>query len=163
MPTTADVGRRAFLTRLVGGLGAVTAALVATPVLGFILAPLFRRVPTAWRTIGPVDQFTIGDTVNVTFQDASPLPWAGVTANTAAWLRRDGESEFTAFAVNCSHLGCPVRWVQGAKLFLCPCHGGAYYNDGRVAAGPPPRPLTRYEVRVRDGQVEIQTGPIPLA
>jgi menaquinol-cytochrome c reductase iron-sulfur subunit len=41
---------------------------------------------------------------------------------------------------------------------MCPCHGGVYYKDGSVAAGPPPRPLERYPVRVQDGQVEILVG-----
>jgi menaquinol-cytochrome c reductase iron-sulfur subunit len=114
--------------------------------------------------VGLVGSFTIGETVNVVFEDASPLPWAGVTARTAAWLRRDGERQFTAFTVHCTHLGCPVRWVADAQLFLCPCHGGVYYSDGTVSAGPPPRTLPQYPVRVNTttGQVEIQTSPIPI-
>jgi menaquinol-cytochrome c reductase iron-sulfur subunit len=110
-----------------------------------------------------VEGFALGKTVRVTLLDASPLPWAGVTARTGAWLRREGEQAFVAFAVNCSHLGCPVRWLPSAELFMCPCHGGVYYRDGAVAAGPPPRALARYPVRVRGGQVEILTGPIPTA
>jgi menaquinol-cytochrome c reductase iron-sulfur subunit len=98
----------------------------------------------------------------VEFTDPSPLPWSGITAKTAAWLRRVNESEFIAFSINCRHLGCPVRWVAGPRLFMCPCHGGVYYEDGSVAAGPPPEPLARYPVRVNKGQVEIETGPIPL-
>ena len=111
----------------------------------------------------PVDDFPIGSTVSVTFDDASPLPWSGVTARTAAWLRREDAASFTAFAVNCTHLGCPVRWFENAGLFLCPCHGGVFNRDGSVAAGPPPKPLTRYPVRVRGGRVEIQTAPTPIA
>ena len=91
------------------------------------------------------------------------MPWSGVSARTAAWLRRDSESAFTAFSLNCTHLGCPVRWFADSKLFLCPCHGGVYNADGSVAAGPPPKPLGRYPARVRDGQVEILTSPIPIA
>jgi menaquinol-cytochrome c reductase iron-sulfur subunit len=45
---------------------------------------------------------------------------------------------------------------------MCPCHGGVYYEDGTVAVGPPPAPLARYPVRVRDGEVEIQTRPIVI-
>ena len=55
-----------------------------------------------------------------------------------------------------------MRWVQEAKLFMCPCHGGVYYEDGEVAAGPPPEALARYDVRVVDGNVEIETAAIPL-
>jgi menaquinol-cytochrome c reductase iron-sulfur subunit len=101
--------------------------------------------------------------VQVQFEDASPLPWAGVTARTAAWLRRDDASGFTAFSVHCTHLGCPVRWFAEARLFLCPCHGGVYYDDGSVAGGPPPKALARYPTRVRDGMVQILTSPIPIA
>jgi menaquinol-cytochrome c reductase iron-sulfur subunit len=132
------------------------------PVLGFVLAPLVRPAPSRWRPVGSVDTFPIGQTVKVDFSDPSPLPWSGITARTAAWLRRVGENEFIAFSINCRHLGCPVRWVEGAKLFMCPCHGGVYYEDGSVAAGPPPEPLARYAVRVNAGQVEIETSPIPL-
>ena len=155
--------RRRFLSRVSIGLSAAAGAVVGLPVVGFLFAPLLRRTPRVWRAVGRVDQFAVGDTVAVTFEDASPLPWSGVTARTAAWLRRDGESAFTAFAVNCTHLGCPVRWVQSAELFLCPCHGGVFNGDGSVAAGPPPKPLTRYPVRVRSGEVEIQTAPTPIA
>ena len=152
-----EESRRQFLERVSIVLGGASAVLLAVPVVGFIVAPLFRKPPAAWRSVGKVGQFKIGETVAVTFQDASPLPWAGVTANNAAWLRRDTAEEFIAFAINCTHLGCPVRWLQKANLFMCPCHGGVYYSDGTVAAGPPPRPLTRYAVRVRNGEVELRT------
>jgi menaquinol-cytochrome c reductase iron-sulfur subunit len=85
-----------------------------------------------------------------------------VTARTAAWLRRESQDQFTAYSINCTHLGCPVRWLDDAHLFMCPCHGGVYYQDGTVAAGPPPRPLIKYPVRVHDGQVEIRTSPLPI-
>jgi menaquinol-cytochrome c reductase iron-sulfur subunit len=131
--------------------------------VGFLVSPLIRKAPRVWRPVGPVDRFKVGETVSVAFEDASPLPWAGVTARTAAWLRRDGADRFTAFSVHCTHLGCPVRWLAQANLFMCPCHGGVFYPDGRPAAGPPPRPLTRYAVRLRGGQVEIQPIPIRAA
>ena len=155
--------RRQFLTGLSLTLGGISAAIVAVPVIGAFVGPLLRRVPRVWRRVGNVESFEIGSTVEVTFEDASPLPWSGQTAQTAAWLRRESQEVFTAFSVNCTHLGCPVRWLPDANLFLCPCHGGAYYQDGRVAAGPPPRSLVRYEVRVRRGQVEVLTSPVPIS
>ena len=77
-------------------------------------------------------------------------------------MRRTGDQTFTAFAVNCTHLGCPVRWLQDAQLFMCPCHGGVYYGDGRVAGGPPPRPLFQYPVRVQGGEVQLLTQPLRI-
>jgi len=155
--------RRRWLARMSTALGALAAIAVATPVGGFILSPLWKRAPRIWRDVGAVNDFTVGSTVEVTFADSSPLPWAGVTARTAAWLRRMDATNFVAFAANCTHLGCPVRWLPQAQLFMCPCHGGVYDAAGRVTAGPPPRPLARYDVRVNNGRVEIRTMPLPTA
>lgn len=154
--------RRQFLSRLSIGLGGACAAIIGVPSVGFVVAPLFRRAPDAWRTVGTLRDFRIGDTVNVTFEDPSPLPWAGVTARAGAWLRRETEERFTAFSVHCTHLGCPVRWMPDARLFMCPCHGGVYYEDGSVAAGPPPHPLFRYDVRLLAENVQVKASAIPI-
>ena len=155
--------RRRVLARISIALGAVGAALMGIPLVGFIVAPLFRKAHRQWRKVGDKDQFKQGETVNVTLIDASPLPWAGVTSKAGAWLRREDGDKFVAFSVHCAHLGCPVRWLPDANLFMCPCHGGVYYADGSVAAGPPPHGLTQYPCRVApDGSVEIHTEPIPI-
>lgn len=154
--------RRVFLGWLSIALSALAAAIVGIPVIGFILGPLLATEKPQWRTVGQVSTFAIGQTVKVSFVDPSPMAWAGVTALTAAWLRRLDVERFEAFAINCAHLGCPVRWLAKAELFMCPCHGGVYYADGSVAAGPPPRGLFKYPVRVRDGQVEILASAVPI-
>jgi len=135
---------------------------MSVPIVAYLLSPLIHPVRNVWRDVGWVDDFKVGDTAQVAFQEPSPLPWAGQTAKTAMWLRRTGETGFTAFAVTCTHLGCPVSWQAQARLFLCPCHGGVYYADGRVAAGPPPRPLPQYDVRIQGGRVEIMTQPLAV-
>ncbi len=156
-----DGARRRFLSRVSVALGALAALLVGIPSGLFLLG--VRKAPREWRVVGPLAAFPIGTTTEVSFDDPSPLPWSGVSARTAAWLRRVSEDGFVAFSVHCTHLGCPVRWLPDAELFMCPCHGGVFYEDGRVASGPPPRSLTRYPVRVRAGAVEILTSPIPIA
>ncbi|MEJ2720123.1 MAG: Rieske (2Fe-2S) protein [bacterium] len=159
---TGGLNRRGFLSMISVAVGAVAAALVAAPITGFLLGPVFRKRTAQWRAVGAVDGFTRGDTVKVDFKDAEAKPWAGETGRTAAWLQRRADGDIVAFSLDCTHLGCPVRWEPGTQLFMCPCHGGVYYADGSVAGGPPPRPLTRYPVRVRNGQVEIRTEPLPI-
>ena len=156
------LSRRRFLNRLSLILSGLIGAVLSVPILAYLLSPLINRAPQVWRDLGHVDRYTIGETVHVAFDDPSPLPWAGQTARTSVWLRREGETRFTAFAVNCTHLACPVNWLRDARLFLCPCHGGVFYADGRVAGGPPPRPLARYEVRVANDQVQLLTRPAPI-
>ncbi|HTE85530.1 MAG TPA: Rieske (2Fe-2S) protein [Dehalococcoidia bacterium] len=154
--------RRELLTLASVAMGGIAGIIVAIPVVGALLAPLLRPQPPEWRQVGKIADFAIGTTTAVTFEDPSPLSWAGVASQTAAWLRRTSEDQFQAFSVNCTHLGCPVRWLSEAGLFMCPCHGGVFYGDGSPAAGPPQRALFLYPVRVRDGQVEIQSGPVRI-
>jgi menaquinol-cytochrome c reductase iron-sulfur subunit len=156
------VSRRNFFAKLCIGLSGLCAVILGVPLVGFIVSPLFRKLPQRWITVGKTGDFQVGQTVNVTFLDPSPLAWAGITAKNAAWLRRATATEFIAFSVNCTHLGCPVRWLASAELFMCPCHGGVYYKDGSVAAGPPPHPLNRYQVRVVNDEVQIQPTATPI-
>jgi quinol---cytochrome c reductase iron-sulfur subunit, bacillus type len=160
--TPEEISRRRFFEKFSIALVGLCTAIVGVPLVGFIVAPFFRKLPEKWVTIGKPDDFQIGKTVAVTVTDPSPLPWAGVTAKSAVWLRRVTEDSFIAFSANCMHLGCPVRWLEDADLFMCPCHGGVYYSDGKVAAGPPPRPLFRYEVRVANGQVQMKQAIVPI-
>ena len=157
-----EMTRRRFLEKVSIALGGLCAAVLGIPLVGFIVAPLFRKAPNEWLSLGKPADFEIGKTVSVTIADPSSLPWAGISAKSAAWLRRVSEEEFIAFSVHCTHMGCPVRWLSDAELFMCPCHGGVYYSDGTVAAGPPPGPLPRLLVRVANGQVQIKSGPIPI-
>ena len=157
-----EISRRHFLMKIGLGLGGLAATAVAIPVIGALFAPLLQQKRQVWRTVGAIDDFKIGSTSLVTFLNTDPVPYAGVTAKTAAWLRRNSEKDFTAFSVNCTHLGCPVRWEPEAQLFMCPCHGGVYYKDGSVAAGPPPKQLTQYAVRVYNGSVQVKTAPLPI-
>jgi menaquinol-cytochrome c reductase iron-sulfur subunit len=163
--TSQAQSRRKFLARMTIAMTAAAGAVVGLPMLAFLLSPLIQPVEAAWRTLGPIDTFKPGETVQVSFEDPSPLPWAGLTAETAVWVRRTNTTpeEFIVFAVNCTHLGCPVNWVPGGNIFLCPCHGGVYYADGTVAAGPPPRSLFRYQVRVFQGQLQLLTRPLPVS
>jgi menaquinol-cytochrome c reductase iron-sulfur subunit len=116
-----EITRRRFFEKLSITLASFCAAVVGVPLIGFIIAPLFRKPPAKWVTLGKVNEFQIGKTVSVTVIDSSSLPWAGVTAKSAIWLRRESETSFIAFSANCTHLGCPVRWLESAELFMCPC------------------------------------------
>ena len=105
--------------------------------------------------------YEVGKTVSVAITDPSSLPWAGITAKSALWLRRVNDVDFIAFSVNCTHLGCPVRWFEESHLFMCPCHGGAFYQDGSHASGPPPRGLYQYKYKVENGQLWVSGGILP--
>ncbi|MEA2661050.1 MAG: menaquinol-cytochrome c reductase iron-sulfur subunit [Chloroflexota bacterium] len=153
--------RRTFLSRVTIALSGAIAGLVGVPIVGYLIAPLFEREPDAYVPVGDASRFGAGTTTLVQFDDPSPLAWAGQTAKTALWVRGVSATSFQVFNVNCTHLGCPVDWRAGANLFLCPCHGGVYYEDGTVAGGPPPRRLFEREWRVSGGVLFVKTQRLP--
>ena len=67
----------------------------------------------------------------------------------------DRNTPYIAISTRCAHLGCPVRWVDAAERFICPCHGGVYDLLGRRVGGPPVRPLDRFPTRVKGDRVEL--------
>ncbi len=154
--------RRRILWMVTLGSGALIGTSLAVPAVGFLLWPLRRREEDeAWAPVGKLEDFELGQTRSVRYRDAQALPWAGFTAQGGAWVRRERAS-FVALSGYCTHTGCPVRWVEGAQMFLCPCHAGAFNRDGAVVSGPPPAPLQRLLVRVVDGNVEVRPQGVPL-
>jgi Rieske Fe-S protein len=143
-------------------LNGVVAAVLAVPVVRYLLSSLTHAGGYgAWVSIGPSTQFPEGETRLATFRNPYGIAADGQTADTACWVRRVAADQFQVFAVNCAHLGCPVRWFPQSGLFLCPCHGGAYYRDGSRAAGPPERGMFEYPHKIENGVILIQAGELP--
>jgi quinol---cytochrome c reductase iron-sulfur subunit, bacillus type len=149
--------RRAF-NLAAQALGGAAGAAVVLPAVGFALAPVFDEEEAIWQPVGPR-----GDFDPETYKPAiiSAVPDIGETGKTTAYIRQGsrelGEDPKTYIAVStrCAHAGCPVRFVEAAGNFICPCHGGVYDFQGKVIGGPPVRPLDRFQTRVSDGQVEV--------
>jgi menaquinol-cytochrome c reductase iron-sulfur subunit len=155
--------RRAFLFKLSLALNAAVGAVLAVPLVGYLLGPAMKKEsnPGAWVNLGAIDDFPVGETRLADFRSPVASFDDGDTAKTACWVRRISEQKFQVFAINCAHLGCPVRWFAQSKLFLCPCHGGAYYEDGSRASGPPERGLFEYRYQITGNSLAIHAGDMP--
>lgn len=157
-----SITRRTFMMKVGLALNAVVALVIATPVVAYLLGPVARRNEyRKWIVIANIKDFQPGETKLVTFHNPFTESWDGETANIPAYVRCTAPGQFVVFAINCAHLGCPVRWFSESQLFMCPCHGGVYYADGSRASGPPERGLFTYEVKVENGGLWINTGQIP--
>jgi len=141
---------------------AVGAVLAGIPIVSFVIGPARKRFEPQWISLGECAVFPDGTTRFATFVNPLRQPTDGESIKTACWVRcvKTG-SEYQVFAINCAHLGCPVRWFEQSRLFLCPCHGGAYYEDGSRAAGPPPRGLFEYPWKVEAGRLLIDGARLP--
>jgi Rieske Fe-S protein len=143
-------------------LNAVVGVALTVPILGYIVSAVFtRRTSQAWIPLGEVRHFPERETRLASYRNPTRRPWDGKTADIPCWVRRIDGERFQIFAINCAHLGCPVRWFSESGLFLCPCHGGVYYEDGSVASGPPPRGLFEYEYRIEKDVLWVRGGQIP--
>jgi len=65
------------------------------------------------------------------------------------------KGELRAFSAVCTHLGCIVSWKKDEGIFLCPCHAGKFDPNGNVIAGPPPKPLPHYRVKVEENKIKL--------
>ncbi len=140
--------------------GAVAVSAVALPTVAFALAPIFDNPEERWEGVGSPDDF-----IPETYRQAviTIVEGTGDSGKSTVYIRRGspdlGESpdEFIAISTRCAHLGCPVRFVEAAGNFICPCHGGVYDFEGGVIGGPPVRPLDRFQTRVVGDTLEV--GP----
>ena len=158
------VTRRRFMVVTANGAGGLAAASFALPALAFAIGPIFKSTPHHWETVGTVDQFPENNYVPVVVTLTAGIGQAGKTTvyvrkrNPAIDTDRyDRDTRYIAITSRCAHLGCPVRWVDAAERFICPCHGGVYNLLGVPVGGPPVRPLDRFYTRVI-GE-EVQVGP----
>jgi nitrite reductase/ring-hydroxylating ferredoxin subunit len=112
--------------------------------------------------VGP-DQtvFDPGPTEWTQASDASAIPQGHPTriivGETPVLLLRDGERDF-AIHDRCSHRGCSLSEgdLEGREI-VCACHGSRFdLSDGSVKRGPATAPQPAFEVREREGSIEIR-------
>ena len=156
------VSRRWLLLKVGALFNAVVGVAITVPVIKYLLSPVKSdSAYKSWISLGSIDTFPVGETRLAKFTNPVSRAWDGETDRVACWVRRISEKEFQVFAINCAHLGCPVRWFPQSGLFMCPCHGGAYYADGSRASGPPERGLFTYDTKIVEGALQIDAGQMP--
>lgn len=164
MTQPVEPSRRGMLMKLGLLLNGAVGTILAVPIVRYLLSPVLHERGTgseSWLSLGALGQFPEGQTRLATYRYPFANQADGETGNIPCWVRRiDGEM-FQVFAINCAHLGCPVRWFPQSGLFMCPCHGGVYYSDGSRASGPPERGLFQYRYKLEQGNLLIQAGEMP--
>jgi Rieske Fe-S protein len=160
------VTRRRFMTGTAHAAGGIAAAAFALPALGFAIGPIFKRDPFQWQIIGTPADFNQLTYVTKVITIVAGIGEAGksiayVRQRNSAIDKEPGDqyNQFVALSSRCMHLGCPVRYVQAAERFICPCHGGVYNLRGQVAGGPPVRPLDRFYTRLNPTTGLVELGP----
>jgi len=169
--------RSVFLEMSTLGVGALIGGIVTLPALGFMVAPAFVGQEHDEVDLGPLANFPKDQFVITTFNSKKD---EGSVGRRTAFIRNNGLKNdvpsFTIISNRCAHLGCPTQPqglpgkakdvkgssgtvtiipVASVSGFQCPCHGGAYDDEGNRTAGPPVRALDRYEFLVREGNLVL--------
>jgi Rieske Fe-S protein len=153
-PEPRRLSRRQFGVLGTQVAGAVVTVLLAVPIVGFLVSPLFRREPTTWQKVGDIAQ--VPDRAPTKFVvDFPEGAWSSATVKQAVYVVRIGD-QLRVLSNVCSHMQCPVRWEDALHQFLCPCHGGLYDISGNNVGGPPPKPLPEYVHRLEGTTLYIE-------
>ncbi len=153
------VSRRQFLSYTLTGVGGFMAAGMLMPMVRFAADPILQKKEggdyvTTEKKIADITETP--ERVDFTFEQVDA--WYTSEVTNAAWVYREGD-EIIALSPVCKHLGCTVNWESDPdhpNQFFCPCHAGRYEKSGKnVPKTPPLGPLDRFEVREKDGFLEI--------
>lgn len=142
--TADEISRRTFLV----ATAAVTLGLAITEALRIILKyldpPKTEGVGGVF-TLGSVEEFPPGSVTHI--------------RQGRFYVVHNGDG-LLALYQRCTHLGCLVPWQEDERLFVCPCHAGRYNLEGEVLSGPPPRPLSLFELEVKEGDLTVDTSQV---
>lgn len=135
--------RRDFLNVVLGGGFIAWLGALFFPVFKYLEPPVVEEVKVSNIKIGAVEDME---------KDSGKIVKFG---NKPVIVVRKQSGEYFAFGAVCTHLDCIVQYRKDYGQIYCACHNGRYDLNGRVASGPPPAPLTKYGVTIKNDEVII--------
>lgn len=154
-----QVERRTFMAWAIWAIGGLISLAMAVPGVAYIIGPAFtREEETNWVRLGSINKVELGTPTLFKTRIERQTGWITNEEEISIYVLTEDGRNFTAMSNICSHLGCRVRWISDEEQFFCPCHVGIFDKNGEVLAGPPPRPLDRYETMVEGDQLFVLGG-----
>jgi Rieske Fe-S protein len=139
----AVLSRRTVLDRLLGAWAAGVVGSILYPVARYLVPPDVPEAATATVSGGNAASLAPNSGRIVPFGSAPVL------------LVRTPAGELRAFSATCTHLDCTVQYRPDLEHVWCACHNGHYDLEGRNIAGPPPRPLTPFDINLKGDEIVI--------
>jgi quinol---cytochrome c reductase iron-sulfur subunit, bacillus type len=157
-PSELPPTRRSFYIQFIYGAFAAMTAALGIPALIYLFTPPKAQKESEWVEATDIASIPVNTPTEVAFRRNRVDGWKVTSEKTTAWVVKHAADQVVAFTPQCTHLGCAYHWDAQTHTFLCPCHGSVFAMNGDVLAGPAPRPLDRYEVKIEDGKLDI--GPV---
>lgn len=151
------LNRRSFFGALLAIGSAGMGAVLAVPVLRYVLYPIYAKATgSEWSHVGDASEFAdskgpVRKTITFTQRDG----WREVVSAQSVYVNRASDGQLEVLSAICPHLGCSVSWQANQDKFICPCHGGVFKADGQNISGPPPRAMDKLPTQVKDGKLQV--------
>jgi len=156
MADSPHIDRRQFVNVVLAFLGTIMGVMVGLPAIGYMISPATKvQKKDDWIPVGPLEKYPVGTPTLFSFNRTTVNGWEKTVNSFGAFVVRSSPDQLKVFSNVCTHLSCRVNWNEGVKEYICPCHDGHFDAEGRVTAGPPPKPLREYETKVENGNVFI--------
>ncbi len=148
-----ETTRRSFYSAFIYGLGAIISAGLALPAAAYLLIKPKSQKAAQWVDAADLNTLRPGEPQEVVFRRSRVDGWRVLNEKSTAWVVRLDDQNVVAYSPQCTHLACAYHWDDPSHKFICPCHASEFSIDGKVLAGPAPRPLDRYMTRVDNGKL----------
>jgi Rieske Fe-S protein len=123
----------------------------AVAFLGTVLYPIVAYLKPPEVTGEDVNSVNLGKTQQFPTETGTIFRFG----NKPGILIHTKEGDFRAFSATCTHLDCTVQYKKDNGTIWCACHNGVYDLTGRNISGPPPRPLTPFDVVIKNDEVIV--------
>ena len=153
-----NVSRRDFMKTAILSIGGLIGTVIGLPAIAYVIGPALQKETNEWIRLGSVGKVEVNTPTLFKTIIEKQTGWINAEEEFSVYVLTTNGQEFVVMSNICTHLGCRVRWIPDQDSFFCPCHNGVFAKDGSVVAGPPPRPLDRFEVKVEDGVLFVKRG-----
>lgn len=155
-------GRRSFFLWLIAVGTAAMGALLAVPLVRYVLYPVFATTTSlSWSDLGSDNQYAsltapVRRIVKINQVDG----WREAISRKPVYVtkgkRRDAVDDTEVLTAVCPHLGCEVPWNSAEGKFMCPCHGSQFAPDGSLLRGPALRGMDTLPAKVEKGALMVR-------
>lgn len=153
------LNRHDFLSISIWAIGGFIAFSLSLPAIAYIISPALKRETTqTWIRLSSTSKVEIGVPTLFKVKIVRKTGWIVKEEEVSVYVLTENGRDFLVMSNICTHLGCRVRWIDDQGQFFCPCHNAIFDKVGNVVAGPPPKPLDRFVVKVEDDVLFILGG-----
>lgn len=148
--------RREFMELSIAILATLSGLAIGLPLIGSLIRPALEKGKQHFARVGNVDTLKLGTPEDLNFADLTEDAYIRSTDLHSVWVIKNSDTNITAYSPICPHLGCRYKWHADSDHFVCPCHGSVFDKDGKVLAGPAPRPLDTLPTKIEKGELYVE-------